>query len=212
MDRKEESAGGMDSWEETAVLIAQEIREWSAQVLEKSNPAFGNLPMCPYAKQAWLDSNIMIHVTSELTDVSEIKATFPPTDHLTHVIAWTGWDEMSADEFQQWINIQNKNHFGTWIVGFHPEADEDENAPEFEGTCGDDYAVILVQSYAYLVGASRALLRTKYYENYSPDDMKIITDRQEQFDAWNQKVNAKAFEASEERAIQARISGQETEH
>lgn len=212
MVRQEKSPSSMAAWEESAVLIAQEIQEWSERVVEQGHPLFGGMPMCPFARKAWTQGHVMVHVTQDIQTVVELKATFPPTSELIHVVAWTGWDEMSPEEFSDWIDHQNRNHFNIWIMGFHPETEADERLPEFDGNGADDYALLLVQSYRHLVAGSDMLRKTRYYENYTPDDLKVLQARQENFYAWDKKVDAKAFAAAEEQALTARISGEEQDH
>jgi len=212
MDREEEGFSGMDTWEETAVLISQEIRDWSEQVLEAPSEEHGGLAPCPFARMAWLKENVMIHVTPDIEAVIELKALYPPTSDTMHVIAWTGFRDMTTDQFAEWLNDQNQAHFGVWMTGFHPDAEEDETIPQYSGLGADDYAIILMQSYEHLVSSSKRLLRTAYYQRYSPDDLGHINNRQEKFDAWNEKVNAKAFEYSEEEALQDRSEGNTFEH
>lgn len=190
MDWKEESISCMDAWEEAAVLIAQEIRDWSEQILEVPSDAFAGLPPCPFARKAWFAERVMIHVCADLDAVVEIKALYPPTDHMTHVVAVTGWDEYSVEEFDAWVNDQNANHFGVWIMGFHPEADEDENVPEFEGNGADDYAVLIVQSLTHIADASDQIRNTGYYDGYSVSDMQMINEREEQAHAWKKQIVA----------------------
>lgn len=212
MVRKEESPCSVDQWEKAAVLIAQEIRQWSAEILEQRSAAYGNMPPCPYARAAWLEQRVMVHVTADLSSVVDIKACFPPTEDMIHVIAWTDWDQMSPDEFTHWLSTQNQNHFGVWLMGFHPEADEDETFPTFEGNGADDYAIILVQSLAHLVEASDQLRNTPYYDQMPADDMAFINQRKETFDAWDKKVDAKAFAEQEEWLLAQRVQGQEVDH
>lgn len=154
----------------------------------------------------------MVHVTQDLEAVAEIKALFPPTSDIMHVVAWTGFEDMTVEEFDAWINNQNENHFGVWVIGFHPEAEEDEAISEYEGLGADDYAILLVQSYEHLVAASDRLLRSPYYQRYSPDDMKQIQYRKEKFNAWNEKVNAKAYEQTEEHYTEERLHGKILNH
>ena len=207
MDRKEEGSSCVDTWEKNAVLISQEIRDWSEQVLEAPSDEHGGLAPCPFARMAWLKENVMIHVTQDIEAVIELKALYPPTSDTMHIVAWTGFGDMTTDQFAEWLNDQNQAHFGVWMTGFHPDAEEDETIPEYSGLGVDDYAIILMQSYEHLVSSSRRLLRTAYYRRYSPEDLSHINNRQEKFDAWNEKVNAKAYEHREEEALQDRTEG-----
>lgn len=207
-----EGTRSVEAWDKASVLIAQEIQMWSEEILENPSPLFGGLPPCPYARMAWMKNCVMIHVTPEIETVAEIKAFHPPTDELLHIVAWTNFDEMTADEFDEWIEDQNKNHFGVWIMGFHPDSPEDPLTPEFSGNGADDYALLLVQSYSHLIEASENLRDTAYYDKFPHEDMVYINKRKEIFDAWNEKVDAKAQQGREEAALQRRIEGEEAEH
>lgn len=197
MDWEEEGTGSVDSWNEAAVLIAQEIRDWSEQVLEVPSEIFGGLPACPFARKAWFNESVMIHVTSSLDAVIDMKACFPPTEDLLHVFAYLDHDSMSVEEFDAWIDEQNEQHFGVWIMGFHPDSAEDPMTPEYEGLGADDYAVLLVQSFSHLVEASEKLKGTGYYDNFDEADIAYIERRKEIYDAWNEKVDAKAYSEKE---------------
>lgn len=201
-----------DEWDRQAVAIGQEIRDWSDSVLERASPEYGGLAPCPFARRAWNRDHVMVHVTQELGAVAEIKALYPPNSEIMHVVAWTGFEDMTVEEFDAWINNQNENHFGVWVIGFHPDAEEDEAISEYEGLGADDYAILLVQSYEHLVAASDRLLRSPYYQRYSPDDMKHIQYRKEKFNAWNEKVNAKAYKQTEEHYTEERLHGKVINH
>lgn len=195
----------MDSRDKTAALIAQEIYEWSRQCIETPSDAHGGLPACPFAKQEWESEQVLIHVTSDLDAVVDVKAHYPPTAGHTHIFAWMAWDEMTAEEFNNWLDEQNKDHFGVWMMGFHPEAPEDETIPELklpeDWPETDDYALILMQSLSRVVAASEKLLGTSYYESYDDEDIKLIYNRRESCNAWKEKVDEGLYRKEEERQI-----------
>lgn len=197
----------MATEEELAALIAQEIFEWSRQSLEPKSKVHGGLPVCPFAKQEWDNSQIIVHVTDDLESVIALKAFYPPTADQSHIIAWLGWQDMTADEFDDWIDDQNSNHMGTWLMGFHPEAPEDETVPALELPDDwpetDDYAIILMQSLSRVVKASNQLLGTGYYQSYSDDDMQLIHNRRETLNAWQEKVDEVLYRQAEEDQLTA---------
>lgn len=177
--------------DDPAIQIWTEIRLWSDQVLEIPCPGFANLPPCPFARMAWLKNNVVVHVTTELSDVVDVKSVLEADEDRLHLFAWTDYQQMTVEELDQWIEDQNQNHFGVWLMGFHPDATENPLTPEFEGLVEDDYAVILVQSLNKLVEASETLKKTKYYEKFPAEDMQYINRRKEIYDAWNEKANQK---------------------
>ena len=146
----------------------------------------------------------MIHVTPDLDAVVEVKAAQPPEGDMTYLFVWTGWDEMSQDDFSDWIFEQNENHFGTWLAAIHPGghegspvgASDDKNI--FSQV--DDICIILMQEYEHLVEASKALQKTGYYNNYTDAEMGVLTDREEKFHAWKHQTGGH-HEAEEEEAF-----------
>ena len=46
--------------------IADDLREWSMNVLEVPNPHLDGLPACPYAKKAWQDNKVKIVETKNI--------------------------------------------------------------------------------------------------------------------------------------------------
>ena len=171
--------------------LVEEILKWSEEAIEAPLEAFGGLPACPFAREAWAKNNVLMHLVFNLDPVIELKAISDPTDKLVHVVAWLDYEQMTPDEFNNWLEDQNKNHFGIWLMGFHPDSEENEMTPPFEGVVEDDYALILVQSLEHLVKASNKLRKTGYYKSFSKEDMKYIDNRRSIFNAWNEKISQK---------------------
>ena len=155
-------------------LIKEEIRLWSKDVLERPSANFEQMPPCPYAQKAWKNDKVKIHVTNDLTLAVDIKRNNPPKGEEVEVIAWTGWEDMDVQEFDNWIDSQNEKHNGTWIIGFHPNHPEDENINEFEGNGAPEHGMILVQSLSHLAESSEKILKKGYYKKYSEEDMNHV--------------------------------------
>lgn len=189
------------TWNKDCVEIAQRVRNWSADIIEQSSTLFQGGPPCPFARKAWLQHKVMIHVTPDLDAVVEVKAAHPPEGDMTYLFVWTGWDEISQDDFSDWIFEQNENHFGTWLAAIHPGGHEgsplgvsdDKNI--FSQV--DDICIILMQEYQHLVEASKALQKTGYYNNYTEAEMGVLKDREEKFYAWKRQTSGH-HEAEEE--------------
>ncbi len=156
--------------------IVQEIRQWSEQVLEIPSEEFNGLPPCPYAKKAWMQDKVRMHVTSNIKDCIRIKKECPDDDTVD-VVAWTGYEKMSVEEFDQWLDEQNENHNGIWVIGFHPDHPVDESLDEFEGNGAEEYALILIQSLRHLAKSSSSIFKRGYYDNYSQPDINHIKQR-----------------------------------
>ena len=93
-------------------LIKEEIRSWSSEVLEKPSENYSGLPPCPYAKKAWANEKVRVHVGPDLDLAVRIKENNPPEKDSVDVFAWTGWDKMSAKDFDSWLDSQNEDHKG----------------------------------------------------------------------------------------------------
>tara|TARA_R100001015_G_C4602568_1_gene157542 strand:- start:59 stop:559 length:501 start_codon:yes stop_codon:yes gene_type:complete len=158
-------------------LIRKEIKSWSSEVLEKPSDNFAGLPPCPYAKRAWSENKVFLHVTPDLETALRIKNDDVISKGEVKVVAWTGWESMSAEQFDEWIDAQNASHKGTWMIGFHPEHPVDELQDEFEGNDAPEYALILIQPLADLSEASKRILSKGYYQRYSMEDMNHVIER-----------------------------------
>lgn len=160
----------------TQRLIAEEIRQWSEKVLEVPSEEFNGLPPCPYAKKAWVQDKVRMHVVSDIENCIQIKKHCPDDDSVD-VVAWTSYEKMSAEEFDQWLDDQNKRHKGVWVIGFHPDHPEDEALEEYEGNGAPEYALILIQSLRHLSESSNRIFSKGYYNKYSQPDIKHIKKR-----------------------------------
>tara|TARA_R100001015_G_C4629590_1_gene190569 strand:+ start:840 stop:1340 length:501 start_codon:yes stop_codon:yes gene_type:complete len=161
-------------------LIKEEIKSWSSEVLEKPSENFSGLPPCPYAKRAWTEKKVGLHVTDDLETALRIKNRSSIGSGEVEVVAWMGWDSMSDKQFDKWIDKQNATHEGTWMIGFHPEHPVDELQEEFEGNDAPEYALILIQPLSDLSKASKRILRKGYYQKYTEEDMNHVMERNAQ--------------------------------
>ena len=46
--------------------IISQIETWITNVLDTPNSKFGNLPPCPYAKQAWVEGNVSVKIFDDI--------------------------------------------------------------------------------------------------------------------------------------------------
>ena len=156
--------------------IKQEIRQWSLEVLEIPSDTFNGLPPCPYARKAWKQNKVRVHVAEEISKALEVKEACPDDDSVD-VIAWTGYESMEVDDFDLWIDRQNEDHGGIWMIGFHPDHPVDDLLEEFEGNGAPEYGLILIQSLRHLSKSSQSIFKRGYYNNYSPSDIKTTQRR-----------------------------------
>ena len=107
--------------------IVEEIRAWSAEVLEKESPYFNGLPPCPYAKKAWQDNRVaIIFKYGGNRGLFDVLTKF--NDALDLVIIVDRNPRQTSEEFHDYNDALNdaisRNIFGDrdlWVMGFHPD-------------------------------------------------------------------------------------------
>jgi len=158
-------------------LIKKEIKLWSSEVLEKPSENFAGYAPCPYAKQAWSANKVDMVVTEDLGIIDRIKTHSPPKGDEVKLVAWTGWESMTEEEFDKWMQKENDNHNGIWLIGFHPNTEEDEQIDEYVYSDAPDYALILVQPLKHLQSTSKILMKKGYYGLHSKEEIKQVIRR-----------------------------------
>ena len=51
-------------------MFEKSVKDWITNFLDKQNPAFNNLPPCPFAKQAMLDDKIVYHFLNPIDSLT----------------------------------------------------------------------------------------------------------------------------------------------
>ena len=154
--------------------VVEEIRAWSAQVLEKESPYFNGLPPCPYAKKAWQDNRVaIIFQYGGNRGLFDVLTKF--NDALDLVIIVDRNPRQTSEEFHDYNDALNdaisRGIFGDrdlWVMGFHPddEANDFVQDVSFEAKTDDTYAMIFVQRLTKLHLAADKLHKKGYYAAY----------------------------------------------
>jgi len=164
-----------------ATSIADDLREWSMNVLEVPNPHLDGLPACPYAKKAWQDNKVKI---------VETKNIYKETLRQCNEFADNAYDLTICASF----TIPNMQEFSTWceernsllakqdlhIMGFHPEFGAEEAELDFlyehswESSVKDEYCMVFIQSLSQVDDASLKLEKLDYYKVYPEDEYQEL--------------------------------------
>ena len=136
------------------------------------------MPACPYAQGSWERGEVSVIITADLGRAATLKKDIPPQGRQTYVVAWTNPSLLSAEQFDRWIEQQNTIHDGVWLMGFHPDAPDNE-AIDVMSIDIDYYAVILIQRLDVVVQAAAALGKTGYYSDYTEDELHTIYQREQ---------------------------------
>jgi hypothetical protein len=147
--------------------------------LSQPSQHYAGLPPCPYAEAAWESGEVSVIVTDRLGRIQTLKQKLPPQGRQTYVIAWTAPHRMTPAAFDEWVERQNEQHNGVWLMGFHPDAEDEEGIEPVPVEIESDYAVILMQRLEVVAEAAQKLLGTGYYREYSDGELADLHRRDE---------------------------------
>ena len=158
--------------------IVEELMQWSREVLEKPSPYFNNLPPCPYAKQAWLESKVAILFKYEnnYQTLYNTIALFDDTFDLAIIIDLG--NKKNSEDFHEYLEHLNEvisqGMFidkDVWVMGFHPddEANDFVEDVQFDPVTDVEYAMIFVQRLSKLQVAADKLDKKGYYDIYNKE-------------------------------------------
>jgi hypothetical protein len=161
-------------------IVIEEMTQYLRTVLEKPHPVFGGLPICPFAQQARIHNKIKFFVhrfeSKDLLDSSDLLTAirqFDPTQHDVLFVIHPDKKAMSSSDLDQFVATLNQQLSSLHLTAFggHPD-----DRFEIQGvqTRHDPYLNITVQSNVKLKRASELLTKTKYYENWTQDNLKAI--------------------------------------
>ena len=174
--------------------LVHRIWEWITHDLSKHHPQFNNMPPCPFARRALLSNRVIFHMGKDHTIAVDIKSV-GDLEGFTHVFIWTDPKSLSPKKFKGWMESQNMNHFGNWVMGMHP-ADPLAKKSVWKSLNMDDWGIILVQSLTDLDSASAVLMQSSYYHGI--EDASDLIERRIQANAWNEKGYKEKADEEEE--------------
>ncbi len=165
---------------ETARVIAA-MTQYLQDVLEQPHPVFGGLPLCPFAKQARLQSKIDFQVQRfELDDLASssslmltIQQFAQTQQHDVLLVIHPDPPMITLDRFQHEIDCLNTHLQTLHLTAFggHPA---DPFHIQGVRTRQDPYVNLAIQSIEKLRLASARLATTRYYENWTPEALKAV--------------------------------------
>ena len=155
--------------------IVREIKGWSKYVLEPRNPEFNGIPACPYAKAAWREGKVDI-VFKEDKSYGLLSNTLENWNEDKDLVIIVDTDFIKReDRFHKYHDIINKRisenlykDKDLWVMGFHPDDDEQEllDSEDFEPETDTEYALVFVQRLSKLEQAAEKLRLIGYYDKY----------------------------------------------
>lgn len=163
-----------------ATKIEQDIRAWSAQVLEVPNKRLKGLPACPYARKAWREDKVLVIETSDLSSLADHYCeNF--NSYNKELIILASYDLPDIDDFNEFIEDHlNSTYTGLHCMGFHPDYGAEDAELDFllendwHSEVQDDYCMIFIQDLKLVVEASDRLEPLGYYEAYPKEEYEAL--------------------------------------
>jgi len=158
--------------------ITEDILQWSEKHLELRNEHLGDVPVCPYAKQARLRKTYRIlecHNFAHFQDKIIEGAKLAKDPDVQIVIV--GCDDIGyePEELDSVIDILNRVMVpqDIYLMGSHPHDEEEDEPVEFletgEWEPDNLFMMVLIQKFDELEKASDSLRKTGYYRHWPKD-------------------------------------------
>lgn len=160
--------------------VVEQMTEYLRTVLEQPHPVFGGLPICPFAQQARINGKIKFFVhpfgsnnaLESACFLSSIQQ-FDPTQHDVLFAIHPDQQAMTAADLETFVVHLNKTIFPLQLVAFGGHPDDPFQIGGVQ-TRHEPYLNITIQAIAKLKQASDLLRKTKYYNNWTPDQIRIV--------------------------------------
>ena len=164
-----------------ATSIADDLREWSMNVLEVPNPHLDGLPACPYAKKAWQDNKVKIVETKNIYKET-LRQCNEFAENKYEVVVCASFAIPNMQDFSTWCEKRNNllAKHDLHIMGFHPEFGAEEAELDFlyehswESSVKDEYCMVFIQSLSQVDDASLKLEKLDYYKVYPEDEYQEL--------------------------------------
>ncbi len=175
-EKNSEQSGDSDS-EVIEIMV-----EYMKDFLEKPHVVFWGLPVCPFARKARLESRILYKVYRFFThtDLSPNSAVMKMISEFRQeeryevlLVVHPEQQAMTQFQMEQFIDCLNEKVSAADLVAFGGHPNQDFNIQGVH-TRKEPYLNFTVQSKQLLKQASDALLKTDYYNNWTPESLRYV--------------------------------------
>ncbi|EAW33856.1 hypothetical protein [Lyngbya sp. PCC 8106] len=162
--------------------IIQRTIEYMTDFLEQPHPIFGGLPVCPFTRKARLSNQILYKVdhfdiNSSLNLDSTLIQSIQEFHQNQHdevlLVLHPDSQALTPEQTQEFINCLNPIISSWGLVAFGGHPDESFNIQGVY-TRRLPYINLTIQAQCLLTQASETLLKTKYYQNWTPENLKNV--------------------------------------
>lgn len=159
--------------------IEEDLRSWSAEVLEVPSDYLNGLPPCPYARKAWRENKVLVIESDNLEhDAVKYCSNFYEFDKELIVVA--SYSIPDLEEFAGFVVSLNEENPSLHCMQFHPEYGAEDAELDFltendwESSVSDDYCMVFIQDLKAVVAASDRLEALGYYAAYPSDEYEEL--------------------------------------
>jgi hypothetical protein len=164
-----------------SAIVVDEMIQYMTTVLEQPHPAFGGLPVCPFAQKYRLQNLIQFHVhpfssddLSESSTLMEVIKTFKArSQYEVLFVIHPDRHALSVEQLQSLILALNESLQGLELVAYGGHPDDSFNINGVY-TRREPYINFTVQTPDKLKGASQLLEKTPYYKNWSLENLRAV--------------------------------------
>ena len=164
-------------------MFQQSIQDWIENFLCKDNPAFNNMPPCPFAKQAMLDDKIFycelqpLHIPMGdyfAAELENFSYHWPKGKEV--VIIGCNPEYISSEELTLAVETSTTRFLSQrGYIALEDHPDEEEKVKDVILN-NKNYAVVFLQNRDKLNAARKALHKQDYYKNWTQDYYEDVVD------------------------------------
>jgi hypothetical protein len=157
------------------------VLKWIEEFVTQPNAVFGNMPPCPYARQAILQDRVTIHELTHQEPDSNIWTRIENTnfDHKDVVVIVADKKRWTLNECHRVVEQLNQTfaHQDIIVMEDHPRQEESVKGVSLNN---GRYCLLLIQRRSKLMSASRQLEKTDYYKNWSKKQLALVKGSRDQ--------------------------------
>ena len=146
-------------------MIKDDLKNWIFNTLSTPSTVFNNMPICPYAKQAWITNKVLVLDKVNNENLHTLLETYEV------VIYALNPNDITAEQL---YNL-SASLSDDVIVALDDHPDYKEQVEDVVLNNGK-YALILVQERFKLEQARKILQAKGYYKNWSPKYLKEVQE------------------------------------
>lgn len=177
--------------------IEDDLRSWSAEVLEVPNPSLGGIPACPFARKAWLDDKVTVVECEDIFKQTIIECGNFDMERSSLVVC-ASYNLPDADEMNNWAMSMNilAAKADLHLMVFHPDYGAEDAGLDFlylhdwESSIEEPYCMIFVQSLSQVDDASLILEQQGYYDVYPENEYhELVIERRNRRNGYETSCN-----------------------